>query len=85
MELLSRRIIKEFEGADDKNLEKYSQSDSPEYKRMVNEMAKQLGITTLRFNKIENLVKSIGLPKCRICTHCFDGSGCDCKTKACLK
>ena len=79
MELLSRRIIKEFEGEDGKNLEKYSQSDSPEYKRMVDEMAKQLGITTLRFNKIENLVKSIGLPKCRICTHCFDGSGCDCK------
>ena len=79
MELLSRRIIKEFEGEDGKNLEKYSRSDSPEYKRMVDEMAKQLGITTLRFNKIENLVKSIGLPKCRICTHCFDGSGCDCK------
>ena len=50
-------------------------TDSEEYRRMVEEIARRLGITSLKFNKIENLVKSIGMPKCRICTHCFDG-GC---------
>lgn len=74
LELITRRVIKDFEGDDTKNLDKYATTDSPEYKRMVDEIARRLGLTTLRFNKIESLVKSIGLPKCRICTHCFDGS-----------
>jgi amidophosphoribosyltransferase len=74
MELITRRIIKDFEGDDKKNLDKYAQTDSPEYKRMVDEIAKRLGLTTLKFARLEDLVESIGLPKCRVCTHCFDGS-----------
>ena len=74
MELITRRIIKDFEGDDKKNLEKYAQTDSPEYQRMVAEIAKRLGLTTLKFAKLEDLIESIGLPKCRVCTHCFDGS-----------
>jgi amidophosphoribosyltransferase len=74
MELITRRIIKDFEGDDKKNLEKYAQTDSPEYKRMVDEIAKRLGLTTLKFAKLEDLIKSIGMDKCRVCTHCFDGS-----------
>ena len=76
LELITRRVIQDFEGDPEKNLEKYSDVNSPEYHRMVDEIAHRLGITSLRFNKIDNLVKAIGLPKERICTHCFDGSGC---------
>ncbi len=76
LELLTRRIIQDFEGRPDARLERYSDSSTPEYQRMVDEIAHRLGITSLRFNKIDHLVQSIGLPKCRICTHCFDGSGC---------
>ena len=75
LELITRRIIQEFEGQPDAKLQQYATTDSPEYTRMVNEIAHQLGITTLKFNKIENLIKAIGLPKCRVCTHCFDGTG----------
>ena len=74
LELLSRRIIRDFEGDDVSNLEAYSTTGSPEYNRMVEEIARRLGITTLKFNKIEALIESIGLPKCAVCTHCFDGS-----------
>ena len=74
MELITRRIIKDFEGDDKKNLEKYAQTDSPEYKRMVDEIAKRLGLTSLKFAKLEDLVEAIGMPKCKLCTHCFDGS-----------
>ena len=74
MELITRRIIKDFEGDDKKNLEKYAQTDSPEYKRMVAEIAKRLGLTTLKFARLEDLVEAIGMPKCKLCTHCFDGS-----------
>lgn len=76
MELITRRLIKEFEGDENANLEKYATTDSPEYKRMVATIAERFGLSSLQFNTLENLVEAIGLPKCRICTHCFDGSSC---------
>ena len=74
LELITRRIIKDFEGDENKNLDKYTRTDSPEYKRMVGEIAKRLNLDSLRFSKLETLVEAIGLPKEQICTHCFDGS-----------
>ncbi len=76
LELITRRIIQGIEGDDTAKLDRYSTTGSPEYNTMVNEIAKRLGLSTLQFSKIEHLVNSIGLPKCRICTHCFDGSSC---------
>ena len=75
MELITRQIIKDFEGDPDVNLEAYATTDTPEYKRMVAEIARRLELSTLQFSKIETLVDSIGLPKDSICTHCFDGTG----------
>lgn len=74
MELITRRIIEEFEGDGNKNLEAYTKTDSPEYARMVEEIRKRFGLTSLQFTKLETLIRSIGLPKCQVCTHCFDGS-----------
>ena len=76
MELITRRIIKELEGDADKNLAEYAKTDSPCYNKMVDIIRERLGLTTLKFNKLETLVKAIGLPKCKLCTHCFDGSSC---------
>lgn len=74
MELITRQIIQDFEGDPDKNLDKYATTDSPEYQRMVDEIGRRLGLTSVKFNKIETLIEAIGLPKCEVCTHCFDGS-----------
>ena len=74
MELITRQVIKDFEGDADKNLEKYSATDSPEYKHMVEEIGRRLGLTSVKFNKIETLIDAIGLPKEKLCTHCFDGT-----------
>lgn len=74
MELITRRIIADFGGTDD-DLKKYSTTGTPEYQRLVDEIARRLGLSSLRFSTIEDLVASIGLPKERICTHCFDGTG----------
>ena len=77
LELLSRRIIKDFEGSPDKNLREYATTDSPCYCRMVEEMRSRLGLSSLKFSTIETLVEAIGLPKECVCTHCFDGSSYD--------
>ena len=74
MELITRRIIKDFEGDDKLKLEQYAKTGSPEYQRMVDEIARRLGLTSVKFATLEDLIESIGLPKERICTHCFDGS-----------
>lgn len=74
MELITRRIIARLEGDPDKNLEKYATSGTPEYERMVNIIREEFGLTSLKFTTLEDLVAAIGLPKCKICTHCFDGS-----------
>lgn len=77
MELIARQIIKDFEGDDKNNLDRYAKTDSPEYQRLVEEIAHRLGLSSLRFAHIEDLMESIGLPKENVCTHCFDGSSYD--------
>ena len=77
MELITRRVIKDLEGDPDKDLDQYATTDSPKYKAMVEAIRKQLGLTSLKFNSIETIIKAIGLPKCKVCTHCFDGSSFD--------
>ena len=76
MELITRQIIKELEGDENKNLDKYVTTGSPEYEKMVGIIAKRFGLSSLKFNTIETLIEAIGLPKCKVCTHCFDGSSC---------
>ena len=74
LELITRQIIRDFEGDDKLNLEKYAKTDSPEYQRMVAEIARRLGLSSLKFAKLEDLIESIGMPKCKVYTHCFDGT-----------
>lgn len=74
LELITRRIIADLEGDMNKNVYAYTKTDSPEYTRMVSEIAERLHLDSLKFAKLETLVRAIGLPKERICTHCFDGS-----------
>lgn len=76
LELITRRIIKELEGDENKNLDKYATTDSPEYQKLVQIIADRFGLTSLKFNTLETLIEAIGLPKCKVCTHCFDGSSC---------
>lgn len=74
MELITRRVIADLEGDANKNLDKYADDTTPEYAVMVEKIRERLGLTSLQFNTISDIVNAIGLPKDRICTHCFDGS-----------
>ena len=74
LELITRRCIKEMEGDDNRNIEKYCDPTSQEYANLVEMLRKHVGVDTLKFNTLESVVNAIGLPKCELCTHCFDGS-----------
>lgn len=74
MELIARRTVKELEGDDAKNLDKYAKTDSEQYKNMIECIRKKLNITTLKFNTVEDLIDSIGLPKECVCTYCYNGA-----------
>lgn len=78
MELITRRIIAEFEGMeaaqDPERLKVYATTGSPEYNRMVETIQNRFGLNSLKFTKLEDLIEAIGLPKECVCTHCFDGS-----------
>ncbi len=74
MELITRRVVEQLEGDSSKNLQHYCDPTTKEYAAMVEEIRSHLGVDSLRFNTLDILEKAIGLPKCELCTHCFDGS-----------
>jgi amidophosphoribosyltransferase len=74
MELITRRVIEKLEGDASKNLSEYATTNSDKYNAMVREICKELKLDSLKFAPLETVIKAIGLPKCKICTHCFDGS-----------
>ena len=74
LELATRKAIFKLEGKEDVDLSKYADENSDEYKNMVEQIRKDLGLTTLKFQKLSDLVECIGLPKEKLCTHCWDGS-----------
>ena len=73
-ELISRRVIAEFEGTSQPdNLEKYSDPETAEYQAMVHRIGELLNFTSLRYHRLDDMVESIGMDKCRLCTYCWEG------------
>ena len=75
MDLITRRIIRDEEGEDITSdvLEEYSNPDSEKYKHMIEKIREKLGFTSLSFNRLDDMVKAIGIGKENLCTYCFDG------------
>ena len=74
MDLITRRVIHDLEG--DKDVEKlddYSNPDHPCYRHMVAEICKRQGFDSLQFERLDDMIKAIGLPECNICTYCWNG------------
>ena len=74
MDLATHTAVKELEGTDETDLSEYSDPSNGKYHAMVEQIRKRLGLTTLRYQKLCDLVDAIGLPKEQLCTHCWDGS-----------
>lgn len=74
MDLITRRVIKDMEGTEEpKNIEKYADPESTEYQSMVDAICKQQNFTSLRYHRLDDLIKSVGIDKCKLCTYCWDG------------
>ncbi len=74
LDLISRRVILEREGEHaDSTLGEYADPESERYECMCQEICKKQNFTSLRYHRLDDMVESIGLPKCKLCTYCFDG------------
>jgi amidophosphoribosyltransferase len=73
LELASRKAISQLDG-DEKNFQDYVDPKSDRYHAMVDQIATNLGLDSLMYQDMPDLVAAIGLPKEKLCTHCWDGS-----------
>lgn len=75
MELITRRVIARLENGNvtDEILEEYTDPDSPKYEAMVEEIRKELHFTSLRFNRLDDMLEAMGVDKCKLCTYCWNG------------
>jgi amidophosphoribosyltransferase len=74
LDLAGRKMIHELEGKTDCRLEAYADPDSAENLAMVECIRQNLRLTTLKYQRLDDLVTAIGLPREKLCTHCWDGS-----------
>jgi amidophosphoribosyltransferase len=74
LDLAARKAVRELEGSDDtKCLPEYAKCDGEKYCAMVDRIRRQLGLTTLKYQRLDDLVEAVGLPKEKLCTYCWDG------------
>ncbi|MCD4683130.1 MAG: amidophosphoribosyltransferase [Bacteroidales bacterium] len=76
LDLAGRKAIKELEGVEDKHLDEYATPGTDKYYAMIDKIKEKIGATTLQDQHLDDLVEAIGLPKEKLCTHCWDGSSC---------
>ena len=74
LDLAARRAIEEIEGTADKFLDEYTNPDSEKHAAMVERIRGRLKLTSLKYQRLPDLVAAIGLPKERLCTYCWDGA-----------
>ncbi|MBN1525075.1 MAG: amidophosphoribosyltransferase [Spirochaetales bacterium] len=75
LDLAARKAIKQLEGKDDAHLEEYANPDSDKHQKMVEIIKEELGLTSLKYQRLDDMVAAVGLPKEKLCTYCWDGVG----------
>ncbi|MBU0929869.1 MAG: amidophosphoribosyltransferase [Nanoarchaeota archaeon] len=78
-ELVARRAIRVLEGRDIEDVSEYIDQNSEKYKKMVDWIAKDIGVTSLKYQLMDDMVKAIGLPKEKLCLYCWTGKRFDVK------
>ena len=75
MDLITRRVIDRLEDGNvtEEVLQEYADPESPKYEQMVEEIRKELNFTSLRFNRLDDMLDAVGIDKSRLCTYCWNG------------
>lgn len=74
MDLITRRMILKREGkVTEELLEEYSNPDNEKYREMVEDIRKELNFTSLQFQRLDDMIESIGISPCKLCTYCWNG------------
>ena len=76
LDLITRRVIADLEGTTDVSeevVQEYVNPDGPKYNAMVEEIRKRMNFDSLKYHRIDDLIESIGLDECKLCTYCFNG------------
>jgi amidophosphoribosyltransferase len=71
--LAARKAIAALEGRDTEEVQAYLDESSPQYQAMVDWIQRDLNVTTLRYQGLEDMVQAIGLPRERLCLYCWNG------------
>ncbi len=75
MELITRRVIQEFEGDNVSNeiIQEYTDPDSEKYQKMINRICEKLHFTSLRYHRLDDMIDSVGIDPNKLCTYCWNG------------
>lgn len=75
LDLITRRVIERLENGNvtDEVLEEYADPESEKYETMLEEIRKELNFTSLRYNRLDDMLESTGIDKCKLCTYCWNG------------
>ena len=84
-ELAARKAIRELEGQDIEDVSEYADSHSPKHQKMIEWIRKDLNVTTLRYQTVDDMVEAIGLPKEKLCLYCWTGACPSAGKKQCQK
>lgn len=74
-DLITRRVIERLENGNvtDEVLSEYANPESEKYEKMIEEIRKELNFTSLRYNRLDDMLDSVGIDTCKLCTYCWDG------------
>jgi amidophosphoribosyltransferase len=72
-ELAARKAIRDLEGHDLQDVSEYVDSNTEKYQKMIEWIRKDLGVTTLRYQTVEDMVEAIGIDKEQLCLYCWTG------------
>jgi amidophosphoribosyltransferase len=76
MDLIARKVIADLEGTENVSreiIDQYCDPDHLKHKEMVDEICKRMKFTSLKYHRLDDLIESIGLEPCKLCTYCFNG------------
>lgn len=75
MDLIARRVIARLEGdnVSEEVLKEYADPESEKYEQMIEEIRKELNFTSLRFNRLDDMLEAVGIEPCKLCTYCWNG------------